>query len=399
MELSRHPVLMVMTIAVLASLLGEIRIGMIRIPVVVWLMLFGLAIGPQGFALAGPDPLLDWFARAGLSALFFSAGMELDLDRVKGRPLELALGGWLLSLLLGFTISVLLNLLPSIHTSLTIALVFTTTAVGTFMPILRDAGRLETNFGNLVLAGGAMGEFGPVIVVSLALTRQFAAWQATILMLGYVVIAIMAASVAVRYRPPRLLALLSRTLHSSTQLPVCLSVLFLAIFVMLSQTIGLEAVLGAFSAGMIVGLPSRGEVGKLFREKMDAIGFGLFIPFFFVVSGMNMDVQALVNSPETIAFIPMFLVIFLIVRGTPVLFYRGDLASDERLPFALYSATALPMVVAISDIEVRTGRLHSNTAAALIGAGLVSVLLFPAIAEALLSRSVGTPSRQTSDCF
>ena len=215
------------------------------------------------------------------------------------------------------------------------------------MPMLRAAGRLETKFGNLVLAAGAMGEFGPVVIVSLVLTRTHSAWWAIGLMVAYVAIAIGAAIVAVKYRPPRVLALFSRTMHSSTQLPICFSVLLLSIFVVLSQTIGLEAVLGAFAAGMIIGLAIRGKPGACRRE-MDAIGFGLFIPFFFVVSGMSLDVGALLHNSETIALIPLFLASFVVVRGLPVFLYRKDLAKNERWPFVLYSATALPMVVAIS---------------------------------------------------
>jgi Kef-type K+ transport system membrane component KefB len=280
MEFSGHPALTVMAIAVAASLLSEIRIASIRVPVVVWLMLMGMAIGPNALALAKPDALLQWFGRAGLSALFFSAGMELDLERVRGRPLELAFGGWLLSLFVALVAGLLLHVLPLVHAPIIVVLVMTTTAVGTFMPMLRDSGRLETPFGNLVLAAGAMGEFGPVVVVSLAYTRQYSTWWEIILMLAFAGIAIGAAVIALRYRPPKILALFSRTLHSSTQLPICFSVLLLSVFVVLSEAIGLEAVLGAFSASMIVGLGSRGESGKLFREKMDAIGFGVFVPFF-----------------------------------------------------------------------------------------------------------------------
>jgi Kef-type K+ transport system membrane component KefB len=391
MELSGHPLLAAMAIAVVASLLAEIRIASVRIPEVVLLMLIGMAVGPNALALVKPDVLFRWFGRAGLSALFFSAGMELDLERVKGRPLELALTGWLLSLFLGIAAGLLLHVLPLVRAPLIVVLALTTTAVGTFMPMLRDSGLLGTPFGNLILAAGAMGEFGPVVVVSLVFTRQYSAWWATILMLAFAMIAIGAAVLALRYRPPKVLALFSRTLNSSTQLPVCFSVLLVAIFVALSEAIGLEAVLGAFSAGMIVGLSSEGESGRLFRAKMDAIGFGVFIPFFFVTSGMHLDVGALVHNPQTMALVPMFLACFLIVRGTPVLLYYKDLTRKERWPFVLYSATALPMVVAISDIGVQTGRMSPSTAAALVGAGIVSVLLFPAIAERSLSS--GSPLR------
>lgn len=387
MDLGAYPVLLVMAVAVAASLLAEIRIGTVWVPVVVWEMVFGILIGPHGLGIARNSDLLDWFGhRAGLAALFFMAGMELDLQKVKGRPLSLAVQGWILSLGIAVAATAVLHWSPDIHTPKIVALVLTTTAMGTFLPVLRDAGHLDSRFGSFVLAAGAMGEFGPVVAVSLAVTRVYGAWQEVALMLGFVALAVMAALIALGLRPPRVLKLLERTMHSSTQLPVVLSLLLVAVFVTLSQAIGLESVLGSFAAGMVVGLATQGEAGKLFREKTEAICFGFLVPFFFVVSGMNLDVGALLRNPKTLLLTPLFLLLFLVVRGAPVALYRNDIARYERWPLVLYSATALPMVVAITDIGVRTGRLQAEIAAALVGAGLLSVLLFPTIASALLSR-------------
>ena len=386
-NLSDYPALTVMAIAVAAALLAEIRIGLLRVPAVVWQMVFGMLLGPHIFALAKPGPLLEWFGHsAGLGALFFMAGMELDLEKVKGRPLSLALRGWVFSLAMAFAVSALLYWRGLVLSPVLVALVLTTTAMGTFMPMLRDAGHFDSKFGNLVLAAGAVGEFCPIIVVSLLLTHVYGAWQQIALMLGFVALAVGAALIAVGFRQPTVLALLERHMHSSTQLPILISVLLLAAFDVLSKKIGLETVIGAFAAGMIVGLASRGERGKLFREKMQAICFGLLVPCFFVISGMDLDADALVRSTRSMLLVPIFLGLFLLVRGAPVWLYRKDLVPDERWPFALYSATALSMVVAITDIGVRTGRMRSEIAAALVGAGLLSVLLFPTIAGAMLAK-------------
>ena len=386
MDLSGHPVLVIMAIAVVSSLLAEIHVG-IRVPVVVWELLFGILIGPHVLALVRSEGLLDWLGGLGLAALFFMTGMDLELQKVKGRPLSLALRGWAVSLTLAFAVAGLLHVLPFVNAPIMAALALTTTSLGTLMPILRDSGKLDSNFGNLVLAAGTLGEFGPIILVSLVLTHKFGAWQEAALMLAFVAVALAAAIVALRTRPPKILALLERTMNSSTPLPVCFSLLLLAVFDVLSERIGLEAVLGAFAAGMVVSLASRDDAGKVFRGKMAAICFGFFVPFFFVVSGMNLDLQALLHSWKTMLLVPMFLGLFLLVRGAPVILYRKDLAKNERLPFALYSATGLSMVVAIAALGVRTGRMPSNVAAAVVGAGLLSVLLFPMIAGALLSRS------------
>jgi len=150
---------------------------------------------------------------------------------------------------------------------------------------------------------------------------------------------------------------------------------------------GLESALGAFAAGMVVGLPTRGEEGKEIHEKIDAITFGFLVPFFFVTSGLKFDLAGLVQSAQTVLLVPAFLTAFLVVRGGPVFLHRKDLVKGERLPFALYTSTTLPMVVAISEIGVRTGRISPDLAAALVGAAMLSVLLFPAMAAALRSRT------------
>jgi Kef-type K+ transport system membrane component KefB len=391
MELSSHPVLVVLAIVVASSLLAEFRAS-IRVPVVVWEMVLGILIGPYALDLIRGDNLLDWLGRVGLGALFFMAGMELDLAKVRGRPLILGLWGWLLSLALGFLFAEILHVLFHVDAPIMLALALTTTAMGTFLPMLRDGGQLTSSFGSFVVAAGVVGEFGPVIAVSLILTRLFGTWQELALMFGFVIVAFLAALIALGLRPPKVLELFERGMHSSTQLPVTISCLLLASFDVLSATIGLEAVLGAFAAGMVVGLASRGEDNKLFREKMAAICFGFFVPFFFVVSGINLDLGSFIHKPQTMLLVPGLLVLFLIIRGVPVFLYRDVLTKAERWPLALYSATALPMVVAITSIGVRRGVMRTDIAAAFVGAGLFSVLLFPSIANALLSKMERTAS-------
>jgi Kef-type K+ transport system membrane component KefB len=164
MDLNSHPVLIVMAIAVAASLLAEIRIS-VRVPVVVWEMVLGILIGPQVMGLVRAEGLLDWLGGLGLGALFFMAGMDRDLEKVKGRPLSLGLRGWIVSLALGLAAAGLLYGSPLVDAPIMVALALTTTAMGTFMPILRDAGKLDTKFGSFVIAAGATGEFGPVLAV------------------------------------------------------------------------------------------------------------------------------------------------------------------------------------------------------------------------------------------
>jgi Kef-type K+ transport system membrane component KefB len=276
-----------------------------------------------------------------------------------------------------------------------VALALTTTALGVLLPILRDAGELETDFGHLVLAVGTVGEFGPIVVMSLVLTGTYSGWLDIGLMLAFVAIAFGAALVALGARPPKVLALLRRTMESSSQLPVRISLLLLAAFVVLSEQLGFDAVPGAFAAGMVVGLATRGTEGTGLRLKIEAVCFGFLVPFFYVTSGIKFDLAAVVQNPMTMLLVPVFLVLMLVVRGTGVLLYRGVLSPGERLPFALYAATGLPLVVAVVEVGVRTGTMRTAIAAALVGAGMLSVLLFPTIAGVLLLRGSRTTTRAT----
>jgi Kef-type K+ transport system membrane component KefB len=391
MHLETYPALLVLGIAVLAPLLAEIPIG-VRVPALVLEIVLGIIVGPHVLGLAHVTPLLGWLGGdLGLAALFFMAGLELDLAKVRGRPLSLAGRGWLLSVVLALAVTALLHVLPPVHAPMMVALALATTAMGVLIPVLRDSGELDTDFGRLVLGAGSVGEFGPIVVMSLVLTRTHSSGVEIGLMLAFVAIAVGAALVALGARPPRVLAMLTRLMESSSQLPVRLSLLVLAGFVVLSDKFGFEAVPGAFAAGMVVGLATRGKEGKPLRAKVEAVCFGFLVPFFYVVTGIKFDLPALAQSRTTLLLLPTFLVLLFLVRGAPVVFYRTALNGTDRLRFALLSATGLPLVVAIAELGVRTGRMTSDLAAALVGAAMLSVLLFPTIANALKSPAASTP--------
>jgi len=215
------------------------------------------------------------------------------------------------------------------------------------------------------------------------LTREHTSLTQTGLLLVFAAVAVLVAFVGMRYHPPRIVRLLNRTMHASAQLPVRVSVLLLLGLTLLAGNLGLDMILGSFAAGMMVGLIAKGEASEPLREKLDGLGFGFFVPIFFIVSGMKFDVAALLDSPTAILRLPVFLALFLVCRGLPALLYRRDLQIRDRLSLGLFSATALPLVVAISEIGVSTGRMIPENAAALVGAGLVSVFLFPLLGMSL----------------
>lgn len=398
MEANLATLFIVALIAVSAPLISELPVGL-RLPIVVVEIALGILVGPHVLGWAEPSGVLLFLGTLGLAFLFFLAGLELDFEALRGRPLALGAAGWALTMALALAVTFLLRTTGFLNAPVMIAITLATTAVGALLPILRDSGELRTRFGALVMGAGAVGELGPVVVVSIVLTREHTTWHQSALLLAFASVAVAAAVTAAQVRMRPVVRLLARTLHASSQLPVRICILLLIGLVVLAADFGLDMILGAFAAGMVVRLASEGEKGQLLREKLEAIGFGFLVPVFFVLSGIKFDLSALLESTDALLRVPVFLALFLLIRGAPsLLIYRKELGRGERLPFVLYISTALPLVVAITDIGVQTGRMRTDNAAALVGAGMLSVLLFPLIALALRERSgLARPSRGRSD--
>ncbi len=383
LEVDTASFFVIVGVASLAALTAALLERRIAVPVVVIELLLGIVVGPDLLGLADGDDFTDFFANLGLGMLFFFAGYEIDFKRIRGQPLRLAMLGWLLSLVLAYTVGGLLALAGIVLSLLYTGSALATTAIGTLIPVLRDAGELPTRFGTFLLAAGAVGEFGPILLVTLVLAGGQPLHEAAILV-AFVAIAVVVAIVTVRSTfvgwP-----LIERTLEASSQLAVRLSVLLIFGLVALASELGLDLLLGGFVAGLITRLALQGREVELFESKLTAVGYGFFIPFFFIVSGIKFDLDALLSSSETLYKLPLFLALFLLVRGGPaLLLYREVLKEKrDRLALGFYSATELPLVVAITTIAVDAGHMRSSTAASLVGAAMISTFAFPLIAMSL----------------
>lgn len=392
-----YSLLLIFTIAAAAPFLCE-WLPWIRLPLVVGEIGLGILIGPHGLGWATSGPTIQVLSNFGLAFLFFLAGFEIDFRAIRGRPLLLAGIGWLISLVVCLAIGFALKGTGMVQSGLIVGAALTTTALGTLMPILRDARELPTRFGAYAVAAGAMGEFGPILLIATVLSSGEGEHGGSILLLVvFAAIALMAVAVALRFRPPQIIFLLQQKMHTSAQLPVRVSVLVLASLVILARGFGLDAILGALAAGIIVALASPGEAGEALRHKLEAIGFGFFVPIFFVSTGLRYDVQALLSSKTALLLLPLFLVSFLLVRGLPALLVRQDLDLSARIALALLSATQLPLVVAIVEIGVQSEQLTPQVGASLVGAGMVSVLLFPLIALMLRRSRASQPDGVKGD--
>jgi Kef-type K+ transport system membrane component KefB len=355
-------------------------------PVVVLELVMGIVIGPEVLDFAHSSDFIDFFSNLGLGMLFYFAGYEIDFERIKGTPMRLGALGWALSVGLAYGIGGVLAAAGIVVSFLYTGSALATTAIGTLIPILKDSGGLKTRFGTYLLAAGGAGEFGPILLVTLVLTTASPVHEAAIL-LAFVFLALGVALASVRLAW-RGWPAFEKTFEASSQLAVRITVVLVFGLVLLASQLGLDVLLGGFVAGMITRAALRGHELQVFESKLTAVGFGFFVPFFFITSGLEFDLAAL-GSAEAIAKMLLFLALFLVVRGTPaLLLYRKVLSSTERRALAFFSATELPLVVAITTIAVDAGKMRVSTSAGLVGAAMLSTLIFPFIGMALQKRAM-----------
>ena len=364
------------TAAVAGTIAAMVTGRGLLLPAVVVELVLGVIIGPQVLGLDVSE-FLQFFADLGLGMLFFFAGYEIDIERIRGEPLLLGLAGWVLSLVIAYSLGGVLAAFGVVVSLVYVGSALATTAIGTLIPVLSDTGELETDFGRYLLAAGAVGEFGPILLLTLVLSTQSAVHNALILV-AFVALAVGVAVLAVR-SAGRTVPMLERTIETSSQLAVRWIVVLVFALALLASELGLDLLLGGFAAGLITRQTLRSREIPFFDSKLTAVAFGVFIPFFFVVSGMRLDVDALFSSVGSVAKMGTFFVLFLVVRGTPaMLLYRRVLPlRQDREALALFTATQLPLVVAITTVAVDGGHMRSSTAAALVGAGALSTLAGP----------------------
>jgi Kef-type K+ transport system membrane component KefB len=374
----------------LAPMLADLAAPYVRIPAVIIEILAGILIGPA-LGWAHVDDIINFLSELGLCTLMFLAGLEIDLQRIRGGPLRRALTGWgitfFASLALGAFVAVV-DGQDAAQSGFLVGLAVTTTAFGILLPIMRDSGELATQFGTEVLAGSAIGELGPIVAIAILFGTD-APGRTVLVLLAFVAVVLLASWMASREPNVRLSRMVERTLTTSGQVAIRLAILFLAVMVWLASELGLDVLLGAFAAGMVTNVfasgASRHNV-ELFESKLTGIGFGFVVPLFFVVSGMKFDLDSVFDDPLILIVGPAFLVAFLVLRGLPAALTTRAMPLRDRVALGFFLATQLPLVVVIASIGVETNRLNTSTAAALVAAAMVSVLAYPMIAARLRQR-------------
>ena len=389
MEIDFTNLLVVTAIAFTAPLLLGLAPAL-RVPAVVLEIVAGIVVGPSGLGWVEVDEAITVLSVVGLAMLLFLAGLEIELRELRGPLLRASLVGFAVSFALAVLIAVGLDLGGLVTDPLFVAIVLSATSLGIVVPVLKDTGEVGSMFGQLVIAAATIADFATIILLSLLFSREStsATAQVVLLVALFASVAVVALVVAgfEHLRPVR--DVLRRLQDTTAQIRVRGAFLLLVGFVALATELGLEVILGAFLAGAMVTLVDRDKemTHPQLRSKLDAVGYGVFIPVFFVASGIEFDLGAL-GDPGTLARIPVFVAALAVVRGVPAVLYRR-LLEASRVPVAgLLQATSLPFIVAATAIGRDIGVVSPENQAALIAAGLLSVVLFPTLALVLLRRA------------
>jgi Kef-type K+ transport system membrane component KefB len=355
------------------------------LPTVVVEIVLGILIGSEVLDIAEPDAYIEFLANIGLVFLFFFAGLEVIEKHVPRRSLARGTIGWAISLAIGLTVGLLLEQAGLDAEGWLLGVALATTTLGTLVPILSDAGLTSTRLGRAVLGTGVAGEFWPIVVISVFLTGVYGAAAEVILLIAFGGLVALAAAAAVRARPDRVVKALRETIHTTGQAAVRLTVFLLAALVWLANDVGFDFVLGAFAAGLVVGLALDTPEGAVVRMRLEGIGFGFVIPVYFVVTGMNFDLDSLLSA-RGLSLAALFVSLLFVVRGASSLLWLRELPRRQTLGLAFFGATGLPLIVAIVGIGGERGAIGSDVGASLIGAGMISVLAFPLVGTALSGR-------------
>jgi Kef-type K+ transport system membrane component KefB len=359
-----------------------------RLPQVVVFIVGGVLIGPEVLGWADPDTI-TLLANVGLGFLFLLAGYELDLELFREHVGRRAVVAWFVTAALAIAVTGVLSAVGFVRAFVPVAIGLTTTAFGALLPILRDNDMLGGRFGRFILPAGAVGEFLPIVAIAVFLSSQgrILGLASLVVMFG---VALLLAFLPRWTSRPRFVKISQAGEDATSQTTLRITVCLLFALLVVADRFGLDIVLGAFLAGVVLRRWAPGDVHSL-ELKLDAVGYGFFIPVFFISSGMNLDLKSIAEAPQRLI---VFFLLLIAVRGLPAMFlYRRDLPRTQRVQMMLLTATALPLLVALSEIGLSTGEMLPENAAALVGAGVLSVIVLPGLAVALNKRT--TPATAT----
>lgn len=399
MDVSFDSVAVVAGVAVVAPL--ALALTRFPLPAIVLEILLGIVVGPHVLGWASVDEPVTVLSRIGLAFLLLLAGLEIEFSQLRGRLLRLTSLGFAISFALAVLVGFGLRAADLVRSPLLIAIVLSATGLGIVLPILKDAGQTATPFGQVIVAGASIAEVTPIVLLSLFFSGESGGLGSKlVLLIGFAVfVAAVGATILGLEHSARVSDALVRLQDTTSAIRVRGAFLLLALFVVLASRFGLEAILGAFLAGATLKLVDRDEqmTHAFFHRKLESAGFGVFVPFFFVSTGIGLDVGSLFSSGSALARVPIFLGALLLVRGVPAVLYKPLAERGSQLVAGgLLQATSLSIPVVAGQIGVSLGLIRPVNYVALVAAGLLSVVVFPLVSLQLLRNAEPAPETEAA---
>jgi Kef-type K+ transport system membrane component KefB len=392
--ISFNSVLIIAAIAVALPVALEL-LPRFPVPLQVLEVIAGIVVGPSVLGWVRVDAAVQVLSDLGLGMLLFLAGLEIDVDRLRGPLARLASGAFAVSAGLGLMCGTFFWLAGQASQPLLVAIILMSTSAGLLLPLLKDAGEATSEFGQLVITGAALAEIVPIMLLSLffSAAAKTTEDQLASLAIFLAIVVMIGVTLAGVRRLNRLDRMLDRLEDRSGQLRVRAALTLALGCGVLAYRFGFASILGAFAAGLLVKLVefTGREPHPLFQTKLEGIGFGFLIPIFFVSTGVAFQLRALLRHPVAIAEVPLFVIALLVVRGLPAVLYRGTIGNRRAAAAGLLQAITLTFVIVATQIGLATGKMTATLAAALVAAGLLSAGLFPGAAQRLLRRPARRP--------
>jgi Kef-type K+ transport system membrane component KefB len=362
----------------------------LRVPSVILEIVLGIVLGPSVLGWVSVDEPVEILSLIGLAFLLFLSGLEIDPRRLRGRLLRTAVIGYLITAAVGLPIGFGLHAAGWVKSPLLLAIALSATSLGLVVPVLKDAHKADGEVGQTAIVAATVADFSAILLLSLFFSASGGSTGSRVVLIGAFAVLVAATGLVVSRagRSMRLGTVLLRLQDTTAEIRVRFAVVLLIAFTALAEKFGLESILGAFLAGVVISVVDRDSSSHPhFRTKLEAIGFGFLVPVFFVTSGIRLDLKGLLDNPSALARVPVFLAALLLVRGVPALLNLHSQGRAAVVATGLLQATSLPFIVTATQIGVQLGRITPVTAAALVFAGLLSVLIFPALSLSILRRA------------
>jgi len=372
------PLLLITFLALVVPVVVS-RIPLLRLPIVVGEILAGMIIGRSGLNVISPSPTLTFLAEFGFAFLMFLSGLEVSLDTLNGpskveqrnprwqRPIPLTLISFSLTLLLAMAAGYLLTRFGLARSPILMGLILSTTSLGIVMPILKERGLTRTSYGQSLLVLALVSDFVTLLLLSLTIAITSKGFTPNLLLFMVLLAAFFfIANVSRRLtRVAVLTRIVEELSHATAQIRVRGSFALMVVWVVLAQSLGIEVILGAFLAGAIVSVSSQEHESSL-RTKLDAIGYGFFIPIFFINVGVQFDLQSLLASRSALLLVPILILAGYLVKILPMLLYRVSLSWRETLAAGVLLSSRLSLIIAASAIALELGAITAATNSAII---------------------------------